>query len=107
MSDKVRHAERAQKSTHHAQSKAIQERMRNKVIEMSGKGHNAISKALGLGVRGIIYKWRTIAHIGEPSQEWPVYQNYFKSIPHPGTLQKYFFTTLYICTDTFSPEKHF
>ncbi|KAK3560943.1 hypothetical protein QTP86_023128 [Hemibagrus guttatus] len=44
-------------------SKEIQKQMRKKVIEIyqSGKGYNAISKALGLPqttVRAIIYKWR-------------------------------------------------
>ncbi|KAK3529947.1 hypothetical protein QTP86_009330 [Hemibagrus guttatus] len=58
-------------------SKEIQKQMRKKVIEIyqSGKGYEAISKALGLPrttVRAIIYKWRkhgTVENL--PRSGWP------------------------------------
>lgn len=63
-------------------SKEIQEEMRKKVIEIyqSGKGHKAISKAVGLQrttVRAIIHKWRklgTVANLprsGRPAKITP------------------------------------
>ncbi len=63
-------------------SKYIQEQMRNNIVDMyqSGKGYNAISKALGLQrttVRAIIHKWRkhgTVVNLprsGQPTKITP------------------------------------
>ncbi len=65
-------------------SKEIQEQMRNKIVDMhqSGKGYEAIFKALGLQkttVRAIIHKWRKMGTVVNLSEEWPAYQNYSKS----------------------------
>ncbi len=82
-------------------SKEIQEQMRNKIVDMyqSGKGYEAISKALWLQrttVRAIIYKWRklvtvvNLARSGRPTKITPRVQRRLiqEVIKEPRTTSK-------------------
>ncbi len=54
------------------QSKEIQEQMRNKIVDMCQSGNSKKKKS---HYPQMEKTWNS----GEPSQEWPAYQNYSKS----------------------------